>query len=475
MFRLKEAGIPTADPVFYGERRKGGVLSGAFFAALEIPDAVHMGDFIVEEGAKGRLDRKRKKVLYRQLADLTARLHRAGIRHGDYHLGNLLVSRGSHNSLSLHLIDLHTVSFPGRLSKATRRLNLARVAEALEHLNDGEDLDLFLDAYLEAMPDIAPTLDELRSAVKKKVSRWKHIRLRSRTRRCLMKSTEFTRVKRDGYHINLRRKYAPELITEVIRIHDSVQRADDPRLLHPVFKNKVTAIEAYTPDGRITLCVKEYRSRLLGRFFGGISSFFSEARRSWIAGRGLEVRRIPTPETAAWVRGRGRSFFLTQHIPGNLRLHAYIAERCKPLSVREAADLQQAMAAELALLVKRVHLSGIRHGDFSEQNILVKEEEGERRYFLIDCDTLYFRRKIRQKDLHKNLIQLGHMPEDVNVMSKARFLYLYLGLERNAVWRSLFRSINQGILVRMDRKRKKSKQYGLPDPHPRPSRLKGSW
>ncbi|MHC4944320.1 MAG: lipopolysaccharide kinase InaA family protein [Planctomycetota bacterium] len=471
MCRLEAAGVPTATPVLYGERRKAGFLKGAFFAATEIEGAASFGDFYKDARASNRWTEGMREQVYDHLARLTARLHEARIRHGDFHLGNILLSAKEGEEPQVHVIDLHSVSFPARLSRADRILNLARVAEVLSLLNDGSDLDLFLEKYLLHASDLDTRFAALRLEVKARKRRLMLRRMKSRTRRCLLTSTEFTPARQEGFRMLLRRVFPPQDILKAIRTHQTVKKEGDPRLLHPVFKNKVTRIEMEGESGTLDLCVKEYRPRspmlrLLGRF--------SEARKSWVAGRGLEVRAIDTPQTAAWVRGEGREFLITRFVEGR-RLHDYVTRKCDGLDRYEEAILQRRIAEELADYVKKLHASGVRHGDLSEQNILVHEEGEARRYFLIDCDTLTFLEGVKRKTVVKNLIQLGHMPENASVMAKARFLSCYLGPAERGVLRALLCEVNEGILARMKRKRLKFERLGLPDPHPRPSRMKGTW
>lgn len=454
MIGLQEAGIATARPVLYGEKRRFGTLRYAYFAATEVEDALSFGAFVEHEREQGRWNAARKDAVYTSLAGLTARLHAAAIRHGDFHLGNILV-RGD----DVFLIDLHTVSFPARLDRASKILNLARAAEVLGRLDGGEDLALFLGRYLEASPGFAPSEEALRSEVTAVTRRLDRRRLKSRTRRCMKKSSEFARVEREGYVLRHRRRYAPEKIIAALAEHDRVTEGDE-RLLHPVFKNKVTAVHG--------LCVKEYLSRSL---FKRLLPQLSEARRSWIAGRGLEVRGIATPETAAWVRGRGREFLVTAYAPA-VRLHDFIKARCAGLEPRAAATEQKTLAVALAPIIRKIHDTDIRHRDLSEQNILAIEGP---RFLLIDLDTLAFGRSPSFEMRMKNLMQLGHMPDDVSVLAKARFLSLYLGPGRRKEWRAMMRLLDAQILARMTRKRVKFERLGLDDPHPRPSKLKGSW
>lgn len=462
MARLSALGIPTAKPLFFGERRAAGVLKGAYFAAAEIEDAVDFGAFVQRAVATGAWERELKEALYGNLAELTRALHAAGVRHGDYHLGNILVQ--THGAPRVYLIDLHTVSFPRTLSRGARILNLARVAEVLSKLDGGAYLDFFLEHYRKGASSIAPSLKDLRDEVMRIVHRLDLRRFKSRTRRCLKESTEFTRIRREGYVVRFRRTFDPEKILEAIQEHDTVKREGDERLLHPVFKNKVTRVMD-------SLCVKEYRPPSIGL---RLIPFLSEARKAWIAGRALEVRGVDTPKTVAWVRGKGRAFLITRFTAGQ-RLYEYIRESCASLDASDAAKWQKALSRETAALVRRIHELGIRHSDLSEQNILVEEDGEERSYLLIDLDTVSFRKRIKEEERIKNLIQLGHMPKEVNVLAKGRFLAHYLGGKRGRAWRRMIRTVNEGVLARMERKRRKFDRLGLPDPHPIPSRLKGGW
>lgn len=462
MARLGALGIPTAKPLFFGERRAAGVLKGAYFAATEIEEAIDFGAFVQRAVASGAWERELKEALYCNLAELTLNLHAANVRHGDYHLGNILVQ--THGAPQVFLIDLHTVSFPRTLPRRARILNLARIAEVLSRLDGGAYLDFFLEHYRKGASNIAPSLGDFRDEVMRIVHGLNVRRFKSRTRRCLKESTEFTRIRREGYLMRFRRTFNPEKILEAIREHDAVEREGDERLLHPVFKNKVTRVKD-------SLCVKEYRPpsvvlRLL--------PFLSEARKAWIAGRALEVREVATPKTLAWVRGKGRAFLITQFTAGR-RLYDYVRESCASLEPREAAGWQKNLSRETAALVRRIHELGIRHSDLSEQNILVEDDGEERSFLLIDLDTVSFRKRIKEEERIKNLIQLGHMPKEVNVLAKGRFLAYYLGGKRGRAWRRMIRTINEGVLARMERKRRKFDRLGLPDPHPVPSRLKGGW
>ncbi len=471
MLRMREAGIPTARPVFFGEQRRAGFLKSSFFAATEIENVQKFGLYLARQRKRSDWIEKRRFELFEVLSRLTADLHKAGISHGDYHTGNILASVPDDRVPEIHLIDLHSVSFPKSLSRKTRLLNLARIAEVIIKAGKDRELNLFLGRYLQHLPELAPSLAALRQEVESITGKLLRRRAKSRTRRCLMRSSGFTPSVLNGFKLNHRRSYTKDVIMEALNAHDSVTSEDDPRLLHPFIKNKVTGVEVHDPNGLYKLCVKEYRRRTWAKRHIIPTS---EAKRAWIAGRGLEVRRIETPDTVAWVRGRGREFLITRFTKGQ-RLHKYLESICSNLSPRKAARQQRVVATELAAFVKKIHDTGIRHRDLSEKNIIVEERNGRRVYLLIDCDTVTFKTRLGRKDRVRNLIQLGHMPDDINVLAKAYFIKQYLGKTHGHEWRSIMRKVNEGVLLRMKRKRARSKNEGLEDPHPIPSRLKGHW
>jgi len=242
----------------------------------------------------------------------------------------------------------------------------------------------------------------------------------------------------------------------------------------------VTVIDGWSAAGPARLCLKEYRRlnafrRLLRGILCRVLRLPSEAKLSWVGGRGLEVRGIATPETVAWIRGKGREFVVTRFLDGALKLHEFAARRGAGLSSGERGAFLRGLAAETALFVRRLHDSGVRHRDLCEQNILVRENGVKRTLYLTDLDTAGFAHRLGTSRIIKNLVQLGHLPADVDVIVKARFLKAYLGDSGGAERRRLFGLVDKDVLERMQAKRKRYLKRGAPDPHPRPSALRRSW
>ncbi len=469
MLRLNKLGIPTARPVIYGEKRRFGFLVDAFFASTAIEDALPFMFFIGRAKKEGFWNESLKNVLFEKLARLTAALHDGAVFHADFHLGNVLVTRKGDADPDVFIIDLHTLSFPGVVSMGRVLLNLARVAESLRHAEKG-DVTLFLDKYLTLYPGHLLETASLEKAVFKRVNALDRRKLKSRTRRCLLESSEFTFARAGGFSMNVRRDCEPAWIAGAIGIHDSVPREGDDRLILPSDKNKFTVVKVETPAGPVGLCVKEYRRKSFPR-----RMFSSEAKRSWIVGRGLEVRGVATPRTAAWVRGGGREFVVTRHIEGAEQLGVYAQKKLKGLEGSEKASFIHSFIREMVHFIRLIHNNGIRHGDMSEKNILVREEKGRRALYLTDLDTVSFAGRLNEQWIIRNLGQLGQLPAEVDVLVKARFLKTYLGEGRNRDLRKYLRAVDGIILKRMAVERAHFLKIGFPDPYPIPSVLKREW
>ncbi len=472
MQRFNELGIPTARPIIFGEKRRLGFLADSFFAASFIDDSKSYGPFTLKLMRQGLWNETIKTVLFSKLARLTAQLHEASVFHADFHLGNVLVSNQKSPSPDLHVIDLHTVYFPRRLKRRQILLNLARVAESIRQLG-ADQVPIFLDMYLDLRPGFAPSTKDLAAEVGRLVAALDRRKIKSRTRRCLLRSSRFTPARRGRFKMNLRRTVTPQEVIDIISAHDSVAPSGDSRLIPPSNKNKVTALKATISSGPTKFCVKEYRPRSIVR---RLLPLASEAKRSWIAGLGLEVRQTPTPETVAWVRGQGREFIITRFIEGAFKLHDYALRARMELPIEERLAFVDALTADVAGFIRHIHETGVCHHDLCEQNILVAGKGPRRTLYLIDLDTVTFRRRLSYGRIVKNLVQLGHLPGDVGVLVKARFLTLYTGqTPREAVRGALFNRIDAGILRRMQAKRRRFLARGDADPHPAPSALKRDW
>ena len=150
--RLQALGIPTLEPVAWGERvRRLGIEQESFFLSAEIEGAERLEDFLPKRFRPPltRTAIAEKRALIRQVASLVHSLHAARLYHRDLYLGHIFVREEGRGDFRLFLIDLQRVEQRRRLSwrwriKDLATLNFTAPAGALT----GSDRLRFFLAYL---------------------------------------------------------------------------------------------------------------------------------------------------------------------------------------------------------------------------------------------------------------------------------------------------------------------------------------
>lgn len=145
---VRDAGIPTVPPVAMGEELVFGVEKASFTMTEALYDAEPLEEVFRREfsGELSPSQRREKRALIRQVAEIARRLHSSGMYHQDLYLGHFL--RGRSNIL--YLIDLQRVV---RCGKVPRRYlvkdlgQLAYSAEITAGLSRSDQMRFFL-AYL---------------------------------------------------------------------------------------------------------------------------------------------------------------------------------------------------------------------------------------------------------------------------------------------------------------------------------------
>jgi heptose I phosphotransferase len=108
--------IPTMTPICAGRKPLlWKIEKESFLLTDDLGDTIRLDDFLKERGAipwKGKVLETKKRIL-ENLADITRRMHRAGINHRDYYLCHIHMD----NSEKLYVIDLHRVNVRDKVGK----------------------------------------------------------------------------------------------------------------------------------------------------------------------------------------------------------------------------------------------------------------------------------------------------------------------------------------------------------------------
>lgn len=135
--RLNKLGFKTPTPVAWIDYYTGGLLMKSYYISTFYPYQT-LRQYLTNHTEDSTLD---KTLLWHQLAAFAFRLHRNGILHDDFSIGNIFVIP-TEEGYDFALTDLNRMRF-GKVSYKSGLSNLRRL-----HLSP-EDLDLVIKSYAE--------------------------------------------------------------------------------------------------------------------------------------------------------------------------------------------------------------------------------------------------------------------------------------------------------------------------------------
>ena len=485
---LAAAGVPTAVPLAFGERRQGRVLRDAALVTREIEDAVHLNAYFEQHFAgDGPAPTRQRAALLRDIGRLVRQMHDAGFIHNDFHGGNVLVN-GPPEHPSLHVIDLHSVARRTHPAEGARWFDLVKLLHSMLTCTTPGERKRICEAYEKAGGPsgtrIGRLLDDdgLTAAIEPELVAMERRRVRSRTDRSLARSSKFDVTQADGLRIHHLRTIDPEAVLDLIEPHLDALAAKAPNVLKDGTRSAVTrqtlaaqsaaaaprviAVSARTGPAKDVLSaarsvvVKQYRGRgLLDHAKNTVRT--PRAVAAWVAGNGLLVRDFDAAEPLALVlQGRGPTlrdaWLVMEDLGDGTRVDLVALERwAGPLDAAALREKRDFLIAS-ADLVRRLHASGVYHGDLKAVNLFVRGEPSEGRIAIADYDRVEFDQAVPVRRRIKNLAQLSaSVPVCVSLADRLRFFraYAYGSPDVAADWKRWFRRImaecRRKIVVRM--------------------------
>lgn len=177
-----------------------------------------------------------------------------------------------------------------------------------------------------------------------------------------------------------------------------------------------------------------FRRLLRDRYFGR-RRFLRELE----AGEAARARGVPAVEILALVVEKNgvfthRADLVTREIRDAVDLREYI-ERTFPTGDGDQArrtESSEALLSAVASLLRKMHDAGMYHADLNVKNILVREDDGTPRCYIIDLDRARCRRSVSTTERLKNLGRLyrslektGLAPHRISEPDMRRFVELY--------------------------------------------------
>jgi len=376
------------------------------------------------------------------LVNTVKRFHHSGLFHQDLHAGNFLWDGDS-----FFLVDLHRARILSSLSINRRLWNLSHLFHSLRSIWEERDHSGFLETYFEGEPLSPQTKEEYLRKIHIRMDCLQKRQWRSRTRRCLKDSTEFSVEKETGRTIYHRKEFSLDRLNQAIEDHLSILQKN-PTLL---VKQSPEVVVSLSKDGKDNICVKQFRhSGLWDSLKEHLRT--SKGLNAWISGNGLKSREIASIKTLALVEKRRgwiwRERFLIMETPKDvLEMDRYILKGFDNLKEKRL------FIKNFAQWLFHLHQKNLYHQDMKSCNILVSKERGNWDFKLLDLEDVILDTKIDEKKLFKNLLQLNtSIPRTVTRPDRLRFFHEYLRIhpiiknERSFICRLTKKSRERGVV-----------------------------
>jgi glycosyltransferase involved in cell wall biosynthesis/tRNA A-37 threonylcarbamoyl transferase component Bud32 len=407
--RFQKWGIPVPAPIAFGDGHLFTIPRESYLITKVIPDAIPLNEWAGDaRGASSSKTSFRSRcTAARKLGHLVREIHEKGVLYRDLHAGNILVAEGDSAEPSIYFIDLHKAY---KLNRVPLHLRIRDLAQLANSLSTSRAMRWrFLKAYGQRGNGSQGDLKEIAHRTVAKAENLWRVHLKSRTKRCLINSSQFGVTRERGWKLYFNRTFeAPSLVDLVERF----KKRGWTKLLKDTPKSSVATLPFPTQSGTLTLCVKRVKGRGI-LALGKALLKKDRARRSWVGTHGMRVRGISAPEPVALIEKPGlglnrESYLLTTFLEGVKELNSYVIERFdRPLSLDNQKE-KESFITSLAKRLSDLHHKGIYHADLKSNNILVKEEGPlSWEFYFIDCDRVRFKSELNFKELSNNLAQIN--------------------------------------------------------------------
>jgi len=430
---MLDRGITVAQPLAKGERRVYRFLMDSYLITEALVNACPLRDFLINLSHKGTIQNnlRLKRSIIEKVSEVIAKIHEEGFFYRDLHAGNILVSARENKSVQIYPIDFHKVWHFNRLPLWMRVRDLAQLKNSL-NLSQTDQLR-FLKSYARESSVVGDSLKDTVKKINKKAAKLWRIHLKSRTKRCLLESSEFSVKKAPAMSLFYRKIYAESAIMKILGAYDSSSSTEPATVLKKSKKQIVTSL--LITDHEIfsgkRLLIKESRfHELSNRLFKTLLK--SPAKKAWIAARGLQVRGIHTPAALALIEMKKfgllkRTILITEFIENAYELNDFVLNYYKDKNASYAACSKEFFIVQLAKMLRKLHESGIYHADLKSNNILVSlDENKELRFYLVDLDRVHFKDQLSFEQMANNLAQINASIADcITPADRLKFFRIY--------------------------------------------------
>jgi tRNA A-37 threonylcarbamoyl transferase component Bud32 len=405
--RLERRGLKIPKPLGWMERLRRGLVRESYY----LSEATGTGVSFIEEMAKAKEPRS-----IVELAITVRAFQDAGLFHQDLHGGNFLW-----DGESLFLTDLHRTKIMKSLSLNRRLWNLAHLFHSLRTMWGEREQLQFLDQYFGGISDGIEKREILFERIYPSMDRLLKRQWRSRTKRCLKESTEFTVEKARGARYFHRRDFSMDRLKRMLDEHRDLVRERSSCLV----KNSPEVLVSILKDKGEQIGLKQF---CYPHFWGWVKEYFRRPKglKAWVAANGLRARGIPTLKPLALVERKGwiglkESFLFMEASASDLEMDRYV------LKGFEGLKRKRFFIRNFARWLEGLHRMSVYHKDMKTCNILVSEKGEEWDFHLLDFEDIRMDETVDRKKLFRNFLQLNtSTPRVMTKVDRFRFFREYL-------------------------------------------------
>ncbi len=405
--QLKERNLSIPEPFGWMEKIRWGFVKESYYLSEAIGSGTSLIDDPVKSAEGSSID---------ELARIVREIHDSGLLHRDLHAGNFL-----RNGTSLFLTDLHRAEILRSLSADQRLWNLSQLFHSLRSVwGEGERLR-FIEKYFKEGSLSLQKREALFQKIDSLMGRLQERQWKSRAKRCLKESTEFSIKKERGGHIYHRRDFPLDHLGKVLEEHLQWVK-EKPSMLA---KYSPEIIVSILKDGESKVCVKQFR---YPRLWDAFKEYFrrSKGRKSWVAGNGLRARGIPSllplalVEKKNWLGWKEAFLVMEAHEMGR-EMDRYMLEGLKDFRKRRL------FIKAFGRWLSHFHKMNLYHQDMKTCNLLISEKGETWDFHLLDLEDVRLDEKVDGRKLFKNLLQLNtSTPRVFTRVDRFRFFREYL-------------------------------------------------
>ncbi len=404
--RMENRKLSIPKPLGWMERVQRGWVRESYY----LSEAVGTGVSFIDDRTKSK---ELSSVM--ELAKAVKKFQNAGLLHQDLHGGNFLWEGDS-----LFLTDLHRAKIVKPLSLNQRLWNLAHLFHSLRSTWGEEEQLQFLDQYFERRFNDFQKREILHQKIHPVMDRLQQRQWRSRTKRCLKQSTEFTVQRDKGIRYFHRRDFPLDRLKRMMEEHRDIVRERPSSLI----KYSPEVVVSILNDEGERVCLKQF---CYPHLWKRMKEHFrrSKGLKSWIAANGMRARGIPSLKPLAlaerknWL-GLKESFLFMEARVKDQEMDRYVLKGFGDLNKKRF------FIKTFARWLDGLHKMGMYHKDMKTCNILVSERGETWDFHLLDFEDLLLDEKVDRKKLFKNFLQLNtSTPREMTKGDRLRFYREY--------------------------------------------------